>query len=104
VQDDDLKNDFLGLLCNKWGKSSAEQWSMNSDQLGRLRFVVSHSSTIKLWMNGAQRFLVFHDRATCLCKIMRTKKFPAKSSRIRSYVTFQPLRAEKRREEHVPGR
>jgi hypothetical protein len=29
-----------------------------------LRFVVSHSSTIKLWMNGAQRFLVIHDRAT----------------------------------------
>jgi hypothetical protein len=61
VQDDDLKNDFLGLLCDKWGKSSAEQWSVNSDQFGRLRFVVSHSSTIKLWMNGAQRFLVFHD-------------------------------------------
>ena len=28
--------------------------------------MVSHSSTIKLWMNGAQRFLVIHDRATCL--------------------------------------
>jgi hypothetical protein len=25
---------------------------------GGLRIVVSHSSTIKLWMNGAQRFLV----------------------------------------------
>jgi hypothetical protein len=25
---------------------------------GGLRFMLSHSSTIKLWMNGAQRFLV----------------------------------------------
>jgi hypothetical protein len=25
---------------------------------GESGFVVSHSSTIKLWMNGAQRFLV----------------------------------------------
>jgi len=25
---------------------------------GGVRFVVSHSSTIKLWMNGAQMFLV----------------------------------------------
>jgi hypothetical protein len=28
------------------------------EKYGGLRFVVSHSSTIKLWMNGAQRFLV----------------------------------------------
>jgi hypothetical protein len=35
------------------------------------------------------------------CKILRTKKFPAKSSRIRSYATFQSLRAEKRPEEYV---
>jgi hypothetical protein len=35
-------------------------------KLGWLRFVVSHSSTIKLWMNGAQPFLVlFYDRGTC---------------------------------------
>jgi hypothetical protein len=32
---------------------------------------------------------------------VRTKKFPAKSSRIRSYATFQSLRAEKRPEEYV---
>jgi hypothetical protein len=30
----------------------------DSDQFGGLRLVVSHSSTIKLWMNGALRFLV----------------------------------------------
>jgi hypothetical protein len=32
------------------------------------------------------------------CKIVKTKEFPAKSSRIRSYGTFWPLLAEKRRE------
>jgi hypothetical protein len=51
------------------------------------------------------KFLVFlRIRAGLRCKILRTKKFPAKSSRIRSYVTFWPLLAERRREEDVPGR
>ena len=38
------------------------------------------------------------------CKIFKTKEFPAKSSRIRSYETFQPLPAEKRRKKDLPGR
>jgi hypothetical protein len=29
-----------------------------SEQFNQLRFIVSHSSTIKMWMNGALRFLV----------------------------------------------
>src|ERR1035437_9217623 len=33
------------------------------------------------------------------CKIGKTKEFPAKSSRIRSYGPFRPLSAERRREE-----
>jgi hypothetical protein len=50
----------------------------------------------------ANKLLVFISlRARLRCKILRTKKFPAKSSRIRSYATLQPLQAEKRREEHV---
>ena len=50
----------------------------------------------------ANKFLVFFSlRAWLRCKILRTKKFPAKSFRIRSYATLQPLQAEKRREEHV---
>jgi hypothetical protein len=53
----------------------------------------------------ANKFLVFISLQVCLrCKILRTKKFPTKSSKERSYTTFQPLLAEKRREEHVPGR
>ena len=36
------------------------------------------------------------------CKIVKTKEFPAKSSRIRSYGPFRPLPAEWRREEGVP--
>jgi hypothetical protein len=51
------------------------------------------------------KFLVFISLGAGLhCKILRTKEFPAKSTRIRSYATLQPLQAEKRREEHVPGR
>jgi hypothetical protein len=38
------------------------------------------------------------------CKIVITKEFPAKSSRIRSYGAFRPLQAEKMREDDVPGR
>jgi hypothetical protein len=38
------------------------------------------------------------------CKIVKTKEFPAKSSRIRSYGPFRPLAAEGRREEDVLGR
>jgi hypothetical protein len=50
------------------------------------------------------KFLVFISlRAGFRCKILRTKKFPAKSSKERSYATFQPLQAETSREEHVPG-
>jgi hypothetical protein len=55
----------------------------------------------------ANKLLVFlRLRVGLRCKILITMKFPAKSSRIRSYVTFRPLRfrAEKRREEDVPGR
>ena len=54
------------------------------------------------------KFLVFLSLQTGLrCKIVKTKKFPAKSSRIRSYVTFRPLLAAsgwKRRDEGAPGR
>jgi len=32
---------------------------------GWLEFVVSHSSTVKLWMNGALGIQGFNDRATC---------------------------------------
>jgi hypothetical protein len=32
---------------------------------GESGFVVSHSSTIKLWMNGAHRIQGVNDRATC---------------------------------------
>jgi hypothetical protein len=37
------------------------------------------------------------------CKIVKTKEFLAKSSRIRSYGPFRPLLAEWWREEGVPG-
>jgi len=38
------------------------------------------------------KFLVFLSLQTGLrCKIVKTKEFPAKSSSIRSYVTFRPL-------------
>src|ERR1039458_3558151 len=54
------------------------------------------------------KFLVFLSLQTGLrCKIVKTKKFPAKSSRIRSYVTFRPLLAAsgwKPRDEGAPGR
>jgi hypothetical protein len=37
----------------------------------------------------ANKFLVFFSlQAWLRCKILRTKKFPAKSSRIRSYVDY----------------
>ena len=35
---------------------------------------VSHSSTIKLWMNGAQPSFVIHDRDTCLVSHSSTIK------------------------------
>jgi hypothetical protein len=54
--DEGERNFCLGLLCDKGAKSSAR--TVVSEQFGRLRFMVSHSSTIKLWMNGALRFLV----------------------------------------------
>jgi hypothetical protein len=38
------------------------------------------------------------------CKIVKTKEFPAKSSRIRSYRTFWPLSAGRQREKDMPGR
>jgi len=38
------------------------------DENGGLGFVVSHSSTIKLWMNGARGIQGINDRATCLLK------------------------------------
>jgi hypothetical protein len=51
------------------------------------------------------KFLVFLKLQTGLrCKIVKTKEFPAKSSRIRSYGPFRPLLAEWRRKEGVPGR
>jgi hypothetical protein len=55
-----------------------------------------------------RKILVFLRLQTGLrCKIVKTKEFPAKSSRIRSYGPFRPLLAfpaERRREEDVPGR
>jgi hypothetical protein len=52
-----------------------------------------------------RKILVFLRLQTGLrCKIVITKEFPAKSSRIRSYGPFRPLPAEWRREEGVPGR
>src|SRR5271157_2209404 len=40
------------------------------------------------------KILVFLSLRTGLrCKIVKTKEFPAKSSRIRSYVAFRPLLA-----------
>jgi hypothetical protein len=38
------------------------------------------------------------------CKIVKTKEFPAKSSRTRSYGPFRPLPAGMRRKKDVPGR
>jgi hypothetical protein len=41
------------------------------------------------------KFVVFMRLQTGLrCKIVKTKEFPAKSSRIRSYEPFRPLPAE----------
>jgi hypothetical protein len=52
-----------------------------------------------------RKILVFlRLQAGVRCKIVKTKEFPAKSSRIRSYGPFRPLPAEKMREEDVPGR
>jgi hypothetical protein len=52
-----------------------------------------------------RKILVFLRLQTGLrCKIVKTKEFPAKSSRIRSYGPFLPLPAEWRRKEDVPGR
>ena len=52
-----------------------------------------------------RKILVFLRLQTGLrCKILITKKFPAKYSWIRSYGPFRPLLAEWRREEGVPGR
>jgi hypothetical protein len=51
-----------------------------------------------------RKILVFMRLQTGLrCKIVKTKEFPAKSSRIRSYGPFWLLPAGRRRERGVPG-
>ena len=51
MQDNDLMKDFLGLLCDEWGKSSARtvisgQWSVWPVEVHRLP-----NLTIEMWAN-----------------------------------------------------
>jgi hypothetical protein len=54
--------------------------------------------------SGCNCIVILRLQAGLRCKIFKTKEFPAKSSRIRSYGPFRPLPADWRREEGVPGR
>jgi hypothetical protein len=51
---------------------------------------------------GCKILVFFRLQARLRCKILKTMKFHAKYSRIRSYGPFWPLTAEKRREKDVP--
>jgi hypothetical protein len=55
-------NHYAGVSVEVYAIPPFEQNALEG--WGTCPFVVSHSSTIKLWMNGALGFQGFHDRAT----------------------------------------